>query len=488
MTSQRETSQANGKSQRKLYRIGALTASIYLVILLFYLRGPQVHSHTARELFAWFCVLSLLPLFWQGYQAVKHLLNPRPARAVLGFAAIFCFLTFFTTPFHSTDVFGYINRGWQQVHYNQNPYIDRVGDIPQWEEDPMLTAHWIYNPDPYGFLFTLLARFLCQLGSGNLWLTLALFKAVNVLAYALTGWLVWSGAKLLGHANPNGALYLFLWNPLVLVHHIANGHNDILVGCMIALSIYLAIKGAYVWIIPVLVAGTLLKYGPVLLIPLALIFIVRKKGWRAAVLGCLLGAALALLVSSPYLQNWESLKIAEIRENADLIDNSLHSFLIHVFGTIAAVIPSLAEFRATVNAVIKTALRGGFLVSFVIVVFMMLKNASVNLLIEKSVLVMFLLICVTSSKFNAWYLAMLLPPALFLSEEHWLRRLVVLITCTELLSITFFKQAYMLNYFAMILVPTWIIFMEYRKKLVLAGSADEESLATHARYLRTRAE
>lgn len=478
MTSRPQSRHLREESSPKLYRIGGLTAGVYLLTCLFYVKGSQAHSRTARELFAWFCVLSLLPLFWKGYQVVKQSSDLQATRLVLGFAALFCLITFFTVPFHSTDVFGYINRGWQQVHYNQNPYIYRVGDIPQWRQDPMLWDHWIYNPNPYGFLFTLLARFLSQLGNGNWWLTLALFKAVNVLAYGLTAWLVWSGAKLLGHARPTIALYLFLWNPLVLMHHIANGHNDILVGCLIALSLYFAIKGAHVWIIPVLVAATLIKYGPVLLIPLAIIFVAKKKGWKVVALGCLLGAVLAVLVSAPYLKDWELLRIEDIRDNATLIDNSLHSFLIHVFETIARLIPSLAQFHGTVNAAIKTALRGGFLLFLIVLVFRMWKNVSANSLIEKSLLVMFVLICVVSSKFNAWYLGMLLPPALFLTEEHWLRRLLVLLTGSELLSITFFKQAYMLNYFAMILVPTWIIFRQVRREKRVTGPADEEPPAT----------
>jgi hypothetical protein len=63
---------------------------------------------------------------------------------------------------------------------------------------------------------------------------------------------------------------------------------------------------------------------------------------------------------------------------------------------------------------------------------------------------------------------MFLPAALLIREGHWLRRLVVLISCAELLSLTFFKQAYMLNYFAMILVPAWIVFRQARKQPALA--------------------
>jgi hypothetical protein len=299
-----------------------------------------------------------------------------------------------------------------------------------------------------------------------------------VLAYALTAWLVWSGAKLLGHARPVVALYTLLWNPLVLIHHIANGHNDILVGCLLALSVYLTIKEAYVWIIPVLVAATLVKYGPALLLLPAFILIVKKRGWKLAALGCLLGALLTVLVSIPYMQDWQQLKIEEIRDNATLIDNSLHSFLIHIYGTTTHLIPSLTQFHATVNTAIKTILRLGFLLFLIALIFRMLKNISTHSLIESSILIMFMLICVVSSKFNAWYLGMLLPPALFLKEEHWLRRLIVLITATQLLSITFFKQAYMLNYFVMLLLPTCLIFMQLRKEKRLAPPTPNQELPT----------
>jgi hypothetical protein len=85
-------------------------------------------------------------------------------------------------------------------------------------------------------------------------------------------------------------------------------------------------------------------------------------------------------------------------------------------------------------------------------------------LIRKSLAVMFFLICIASSKFNAWYMGMLLPMALLMDARYWLRRLVVLITGAELFSLTFFKQAYILNFFAMILTPCWIVYRQIRKE------------------------
>jgi hypothetical protein len=50
--------------------------------------------------------------------------------SVVWFAALFCAACVLVYPFHSTDVFGYVNRGWQQVHYHMNPYVYTVAEVP----------------------------------------------------------------------------------------------------------------------------------------------------------------------------------------------------------------------------------------------------------------------------------------------------------------------------------------------------------------------
>jgi hypothetical protein len=457
----------------RLFRIGLLMAAVYLLALLFYFKGPTVSRRTVRtELFAWFFCISLLVLFWKGYRLIKKANDRPPSQTILGFAIVFCAITLFTFPFHSTDVFGYINRGWQQVHYGQNPYIYFVGDIPQWQQDPMIREHWLYNPDPYGFLFTLLARFLVWLGRGHWWLTLFLFKAVNAAAYALTGGIIWLGAKRFGHTQAVTALYLFLWNPLILLHEIANGHNDILTGCLVALAMYFAVIGADFWIIPVLVAATLMKYAPAILVPFAFVFVVKRKGWKVAILSSLAGGAIFAIVGAPYLRDWRLFRLDDIKFNATLIDNSLHSFLIHIYENVSHLFPCLARYHDLANTSIKGTLRFGFLLFLIFQFITIPQQFCANRLLKKSLLILFVLICVASSKFNAWYMAMLLPTALLLEPSYWLRRLIVLITAAQVLSFTFFKQAYIINYLAMMLIPTWIIFKQLRRERREELSAD----------------
>ncbi len=453
-----------GASARSLAWTGALSAAVYVGTFLFYARGFQAYARAQREVFIWLAVLPLLYLFWRGYRIVRDSGDGLRVSSVVWFAVLFCAACAAVYPFHSTDVFGYINRGWQQVHYHMNPYVYTVAEVPGWRADPMIWDHWIYNPNPYGFLFSLLARGLTHLGSGNWALTLALFKLTNAAAYGFTGWLVWSGARRLGHARPLLALYSFLWNPLVLLHHIANGHNDVLIGCALAVAAYLVVTGRDVWVLPALAAATMLKYAPAVLVPLALVYVFKKGGWRTAVLGCLLAALVVAAAAAPYLADWRQFRLEDIRDNATLIDNSLHSFLIHLYTNAARLVRPLAEYGGAVDAGIRAALRCGFAAFLVAVYVRFVRKSSAARLLESWSLVMLVLMCVASSKFNAWYMGMLLPPALFLPERHWLRRLTLLVTAAQTLSLTFFKQAYMLNYFAMVLVPAFLVFRQARRE------------------------
>ena len=70
--------------------VGLLTGVLYLLTLIFYFKGPQSHSRTGRELFAWFLVPTCLFLFWKGYQIVNGLNEP-PIRMVVGFGIALLF-------------------------------------------------------------------------------------------------------------------------------------------------------------------------------------------------------------------------------------------------------------------------------------------------------------------------------------------------------------------------------------------------------------
>src|SRR3954463_10292664 len=115
--------ETSGQSARSLAWTGALTAAVYAATFLFYVRGFQGYTRTTREVFIWLAVLPLLYLYRRGYRVVRDSGAELETSQVVKFAALFCLTCAAVSPFHSTDVFGYINRGWQQVHYHMNPYV-----------------------------------------------------------------------------------------------------------------------------------------------------------------------------------------------------------------------------------------------------------------------------------------------------------------------------------------------------------------------------
>jgi hypothetical protein len=69
------------------------------------------------------------------------------------------------------------------------------------------------------------------------------------------------------------------------------------------------------------------------------------------------------------------------------------------------------------------------------------------------VLVQFVLVCLVSSKYYAWYIGMFFPLALWLPPGDRLRRIVLAVSCAQLLSLTFVAQAHFLNSLLMLVLP-----------------------------------
>lgn len=326
----------------------------------------------------------------------------------------------------------------------------------------MITDHWVNNPSPYGFLYLLMAKALCLLGGGNKALTLFYFKASNLVIHLLIGGLVWLGARRCQRDNPDfhpeRSLYLYLWNPLLLLHSVANGHNDLWMGLFLLLSAYVALLGggAWVWMLPALAAATLIKYGAVVVIPLACLFLLRQKAWKALGVGSLLALGILVLCALPYWSEWRDFHLKEIGRNAFVSHGSLHSLIYSAYKTLAKVVlPGLHDTQELVRTVLKNTLLGSFAIFYGMLAFRRFRAASypASLWVSDALLVMALLICLVSLKFYPWYLGMFFPLALYLQEGHWLRRSTVALSGAQLLSITFIGQAHFLNFLAMTGLP-----------------------------------
>lgn len=339
----------------------------------------------------------------------------------------------------------------------------------------MITDHWVNNPSPYGFLYLLIAKGLCALGQGNKAATLLIFKLGNLVVHLLTALLLWLGSRALrqrqkeesdgttSHHRPETALYLYLWNPLILLHGLANGHNDLFMGFFLLAGVYAALKNRLLWLLPALVAATLIKYGAVIVIPLALLLLAKRARREGSGLagGLLLGGLLFIATGLPYLGDWSHFHLKEIGRNAFVSHGSIHAVVYSGFKTFAKNFwPAGYAAREAVRDVLKNILLfvyGLFYTGLCLKRFRQ-KEYPVSDWQRDALLTMILLVCLISLKFYPWYLGMFFPLALLLPEGDRLRGFTIVLSGAQLFSITFIGQAHFLNFLVMTGLPLlWLL-------------------------------
>ncbi len=442
--------------------IAILTAVIYSCFIIFFGDDPHHQSRLDREWFSWLTSLGLMVLYIAGYFRLKAE-NKFPFRALILWTVFIVILNVMITPFHSTDLYGYINRGWQQVGYGLNPYTSVVDDIPNWQSDPMITDHWVNNPCPYGFLFAQIAKWLCVFGGGNLGLTILLFKAANGLVHLTTIGFIWLGLKALNRQRPEIECYLLGWNPLLLLHQIANGHNDIWMGAFIALAGLFMVLKRPLWILPALTAGVFIKYAAIVMVPVAIIFMALEFGWLALLSGLILSIGLFGLMGWPYFVPLDQVPLNKFTQNATISHHSLHSVLFKFWKEITKLILPLMDTRPLVKQLLKYSLWGsyGFFIISQSWQWLKKKNgqSSEDFIQNTLSLMAFILLVgliVATSKFYPWYLGAVIPVAFLLKRGNIIRQLIITLTMTELLAFTFLGQAHLLNYLLLVAVPLMV--------------------------------
>jgi alpha-1,6-mannosyltransferase len=392
---------------------------------------------------------------------------------ILGFGAAFGIVALIAQPVHSLDVYCYINTGWLQIEYGLNPYLKVPEDIPGWQRDPMLHPVWYVSHAAYGFLFTSITKVLCWLGGGNLWATLMLFKAMNGVAFALTAWVVWRGCKRLQLPHPERALYLLLWNPLLLFHGLANGHNDLLMALMTVVGVYLAIRGRWMWVLPAIMAGVLIKMGSVVVLPFAFLYLVKRHGWMRAMGSAGLAILLGIASIAPFLTAEGSMSDwARLGENATAVHNSLASLVFFPFEVCLKPFPWLRPYEGTVISAIKLIFLTAFTAFYGHLAWRRFRGREYthSALLRDCLLLQFVLICLASSKYFVWYLSLIFPLAVWLESEDWLHRALVALSCAQILALTFVEQAHGLNVIVMLVLPLYWAWRTGTRTAVRAAS------------------
>ncbi len=213
--------------------------------------------------------------------------------------------------FHSSDAYAYAQAGRLQTTYDANPYVQLPRDVPAFERDPYYTTTWRDTPCVYGPVFALVARSTVAVAGDNDARARWLFRFWNVfLLGLLVAWLLrWHGDA----PDARAATWLLVSSPLLLLHFIGNGHNDLwmtvpLVGAFLALRAERPLL-----VLPLLALATMAKFVAVLALPFFLVALVRRHGVLRTTWSFVLAIGVGLLVSAPYLSQFDAFRFDEIR-------------------------------------------------------------------------------------------------------------------------------------------------------------------------------
>ncbi|MDR3617041.1 MAG: hypothetical protein P4L53_26025 [Candidatus Obscuribacterales bacterium] len=403
----------------------------------------------------------LLFAYWRGYRIVASS-NVVGFKELSLFALATAVCAFAIPPFYSTDLYSYINGGWQQARYGVNPYTLMTVGTPGYGIDPMFTPFWALNPFPYGFLFALIAKLVCLLGAGNLTLTLQLFKVLMLLAYFCLGAVIYFGAKALPGMRPTVSFYLFMWSPIVLLHTVSNGHNDILMTLPVLTAFYCLWCNLFLPVIPLLLSGVLIKYLWLFSIPFFMVYIAHKSSLAKMFASSGIGLVWAALISLPFIFDLPKFQWLEIQKNLSVNANSLPALIDHLHYPIAKLFfhkqaPNWLDYllnyiAASVEAC--AAVLFFFLWLFLLQKLFRQKSTVTPItLLRYCLLLALLAVCIVSGKFYPWYIIMFFPMSLWLPERDELRKLAITLSCTQLFAVTLIGHDHVNNFLLLTLVP-----------------------------------
>jgi len=405
---------------------------------------------------------------------------------IVAFATAIAVIGFLTVPFDSTDIFFYIATGWEQAHYGSNPYSVTLRNVDGAYYDPIINNAWMARnrnpwldePMPYGFLFALVSRAIAWLGGGKFWLTLALFSLLNLLMHAGTALFLWKAGKLVPGDNARVMLYLYSWNPLVVLQYLADAHNDIIVGFLVVIAAYLLLKDRPVWTLPLLVAAGLIKYVALVLTPFALVFLIRRKGWKHVARALLLSAAIIGAAAAPYVNEFASFKYHLIWVQISESTGSFHAFMMYSFRALGRVWPMPSNFLSTFGAVTQVTLWLMFAVFTARELFVSWKRPVIEpfMMIQRWTTILFVLIFVASSQFYAWYMGMMFPLAILTRGTSLVADCVIALSGAHLLSFTFLRRK-AIGYFLLATLLPVVYLLAQRHRILLTGSHPHTSAA-----------
>jgi len=318
---------------RLILGAGALSALIYLsFVLAFPILALWNHPHVAGDPasvndlghitgyspFAAFAfVAAILGLFACQFFAltavsrVKQTGVPKTRsdrlvrRVTLAAPAVFAALMIWMQPVTTTDLYGYIARGYLMVHLHLNPMTQAATQLPG--------GFVVSRPAaPYGPAWLLVAGLVSRLADENLLANMLAFKLIGFAGVLVALWLVDALARRLAPERRLRIYVLVGWSPLLIFESVGNGHNDIIMVVCVLAAFLLMLNEKSRTAFAFLVLGALIKYFSIVFIPLWLVYELRHRVRDGYVPGS--RHRRRALVEGGTLRLWASTAVSTVRE------------------------------------------------------------------------------------------------------------------------------------------------------------------------------
>lgn len=207
--------------------------------------------------------------------------------------------------FLSRDVYSYAIYGRMVSRHGVNPYADIPASFVDDPVYPLVSVDWIDSRSVYGPAFTALSAGVTGVVASPEGTVLA-FKGLAAAASVATMLLAAAASRRVAPDRAAFAAALVGWNPVVVFHGVAGGHNDAMLGLAIAAAVLLLLTRRELWATAALTLGTLVKISaaaPLLVAAVAFV-LARPSGRRLRALGmhAVVGAAVALPFVIPFMQ------------------------------------------------------------------------------------------------------------------------------------------------------------------------------------------
>src|SRR5690349_19238979 len=234
-----------------------------------------------RELATALIYLGVVLMAWAWVRLGREVLAERAGgRAVLATAAAWLAPMMVTPPLFTRDVFSYLAQGALPLH-GYDPYA--VGpEVMPGIFTQNVHYFWQDTPAPYGPLFILLAKTVAGAVGTNIIAGVLLMRLTLVLGLLLLVWALPGLTQRLGGRVPV-ALWVAVANPVMVIHMVGGGHNDLLVMGLLASGSLFALRGRHVVGIALVTAAMAVKASAGVALPfLVLVWAAHLRGSRRA--------------------------------------------------------------------------------------------------------------------------------------------------------------------------------------------------------------